>query len=36
MSSGNKMPDAGGWFWCFALGLAILVVLGNLGGCVFD
>lgn len=32
MSSGNRMPDAGGWFWSIVLGLAVLIVLGNLGG----
>ncbi len=35
MSMGNKMPDAGGWFFCFMVGFVILLVLGNLGGCVF-
>lgn len=36
MSSGNNMPDASGWFWSVALGLAIMIVLGNLGGCVWS
>lgn len=36
MSMGNKMPDVGGWFWSIALGLAIMIILSNLGGCVFS
>ena len=36
MSSDNKMPDVGGWFWSIVLGLAVLIVLSNLGGCVWS
>ena len=31
----NKMPDAGGWFWSIMLFFSILIVVVNLGGCVY-
>lgn len=35
MSMGNKMPDAGGWFFCLLGGFAVMLLLSSLGGCVW-
>jgi hypothetical protein len=35
MSSGNKMPSGEGYFWTVALFGAIIIVVVNIGGCVW-
>ena len=35
MSMGNKLPSGEGWFWGAALFGAMVIVIANLGGCVW-
>ncbi len=31
MSMGNRMPDAGGWFWVIVVGCSLMLLLMEVG-----